>query len=181
MDKELRLEFVRFPKEITPLTDSYDTAHWGLTDLYDDAEAKLRELLASGKPFNTGWCSSKKEIASFRLRCDETEMCVEVCQDIDDVSDWSLLTDAVYDLDYKEDDFSEEDYELMADEASFAETTWTAERYLEMPVTYDQVMDAINDAFDETDRKLEEEYDFVKRIVQEMAEDKGLQKRQKGE
>lgn len=44
-----------------------DGAHWGLTDWYPENEAALAAALAEGAPFDTGWYSSKKEIASARI------------------------------------------------------------------------------------------------------------------
>ena len=44
-----------------------DGAHWGLTDWYPENEAALAAALADGAPFDTGWYSSKKEIASARI------------------------------------------------------------------------------------------------------------------
>lgn len=57
------------PKPPEPLKEfqSGDGAHCGLGDLYPDKEAALVKALASGKPFDTGWYSSKKEIASARI------------------------------------------------------------------------------------------------------------------
>jgi hypothetical protein len=42
-------------------------AHWGLSDWYPENEAALAAALADGAPFDTGWYSSKKEIASARI------------------------------------------------------------------------------------------------------------------
>ena len=44
-----------------------DGAHWGLTDWYPENETALAAALAEGAPFDTGWYSSKKEIASARI------------------------------------------------------------------------------------------------------------------
>jgi len=49
---------------------SGDGAHCGLTDIYPDKEAALVAALASGKPFDTGWYASKKEIATARVWSD---------------------------------------------------------------------------------------------------------------
>jgi hypothetical protein len=46
-------------------------AHCGLSDWYDDNEAELRAALDAGQPFDTGWYSSKKEIASARIRSED--------------------------------------------------------------------------------------------------------------
>jgi hypothetical protein len=44
-----------------------DGAHCGLADWYPKKEAALLRALKSGRPFDTGWYSSKKEIASARI------------------------------------------------------------------------------------------------------------------
>ena len=44
-----------------------DGAHWGLSDWYPENEAALAAALAEGVPFDTGWYSSKHEIASARI------------------------------------------------------------------------------------------------------------------
>jgi hypothetical protein len=44
-----------------------DGSHWGLTDLYPESNAALLSALKDGLPFDTGWWSSKKEIASARV------------------------------------------------------------------------------------------------------------------
>ena len=44
-----------------------DGAHCGLSDWYEDGEAQLTAALADHAPFDTGWYSSKKEIASARI------------------------------------------------------------------------------------------------------------------
>ena len=52
---------------------SGDGAHCGLSDWYPDKEKALSVALKSGKPFDTGWYSSKKEIASARIYSDDGE------------------------------------------------------------------------------------------------------------
>jgi len=42
-------------------------AHCGLSDWYENGEAELKAALADHIPFDTGWYSSKKEIASARI------------------------------------------------------------------------------------------------------------------
>jgi len=44
-----------------------DGSHWGLSDWYPENEAALTAALSAGEPFDTGWYSSKKEIASARI------------------------------------------------------------------------------------------------------------------
>lgn len=58
--------------------ESGDGAHCGLADWYEDKEAALKAALESGQPFDTGWYSSKKEIASARISSDGESVRVEV-------------------------------------------------------------------------------------------------------
>ena len=44
-----------------------DGAHCGLSDWYPDGRAELEQALKEKTPFDTGWYSSKKEIASARI------------------------------------------------------------------------------------------------------------------
>ena len=44
-----------------------DGAHCGLSDWYEDGKAQLAAVIAERVPFDTGWYSSKKEIASARI------------------------------------------------------------------------------------------------------------------
>lgn len=53
-------------KQLTAFQEG-DGAHWGLSDWYERGEAQLKEALADHEPFDTGWYSSKKEIASARI------------------------------------------------------------------------------------------------------------------
>ncbi len=48
-----------------------DGAHCGLTDWYPENEAALKAALDTHQPFDTGWYSSKKEIASARIWSDD--------------------------------------------------------------------------------------------------------------
>ena len=48
-----------------------DGAHCGLSDWYDDGETELKAALDAHEPFDTGWYSSKKEIASARIRSED--------------------------------------------------------------------------------------------------------------
>ena len=53
-----------------------DGAHCGLTDWYEDKEKALKRAIKSGRPFDTGWYGSKKEIASARICYEGTGNCV---------------------------------------------------------------------------------------------------------
>jgi len=65
---------------------SGDGAHCGLTDIYPDKLKALEKALKAMKPFDTGWYSSKKEIASARVYSDDgktVQVEVSVSDDFD--------------------------------------------------------------------------------------------------
>lgn len=68
-----------------------DGAHCGLGDWYPKQERALLRALKRGKPFITGWYSSKKEIASAMIaRTDRSvEVHVSVSDDFDTEGKWS--------------------------------------------------------------------------------------------
>ena len=55
-----------------------DGSHCGLTDWYGEHEAALAKALTGKKDFDTGWYSSKKEIASARITRCNGKVIVEV-------------------------------------------------------------------------------------------------------
>ena len=77
-----------------------DGAHWGLSDWYPEGKAQLAAALVDGSPFDTGWYSSKKEIASARIWSEDgVKIKVEACvsDDFDteglgyaSTTDWSI-------------------------------------------------------------------------------------------
>mgnify|MGYP000444510200 CR=1 FL=1 len=77
-----------------------DGAHCGLTDRYSSQEAALVAALAAHEPFDTGWYSSKKEIATARIYSEdgvEIKVEVSVSDDFDTsgygyvtVTDWTV-------------------------------------------------------------------------------------------
>lgn len=64
-----------------------DGSKWGLTDWYEEKEKALARAIKAGKPFDTGWYGSKKEIASGRISSDGKTITVEasVSDDFDTV------------------------------------------------------------------------------------------------
>ena len=86
-------------KKLEAFSQGYG-AHWGLSDWYERGEAELVAALAAHEPFDTGWYSSKKEIAAARIwSVDGQVICVEasVSDDFDTegrgeetAEEWSL-------------------------------------------------------------------------------------------
>lgn len=74
---------------------SGDGSHCGLDDWYDDKEAALKAALDAHEPFDTGWYSSKKEIASARIHSTDGRIIrvdVSVSDDFDTVGNGSSST-----------------------------------------------------------------------------------------
>ena len=83
------------PMLVVDITNGgFNCSHWGLTDLYEECEKGLRELLDSGNDFITTWCGSKKEIISAQYSRYDGHVHVEVCQSVDDLWDGE---DLIYD------------------------------------------------------------------------------------
>lgn len=70
---------------------------WGLTDFYPESEAKLKEALASGEDFTTGWFGCKKEIRYATYTRENNTVYIAVACHMDDLYDGDdLIYDALY-------------------------------------------------------------------------------------
>jgi hypothetical protein len=72
-----------FPESLAVIMNSHgDGAHWGITNHYDEIRQGILAAIGSGKDFDTGWYSSKKEIWSGRIiRLNDTFVCQGSCSD----------------------------------------------------------------------------------------------------
>lgn len=170
-------------------------SHWGLTDLYDDCETKLRELIESGKDFVTNWCGSKKEIESARYsRCGD-EFTVEVGASMDDMwesydlfSDavWEILHDPMYplsknvrdNLEYITETDMDDDGEKFVDcvtdmaiDAGIDDNATCSETISASDATYEKIMGIVEKLEDEAASLLNEYYVQYKNIVYESAKE----------
>lgn len=69
---------------------------WGISDFYEEAEQSLRNALASGEDFDTGWFGCKKEINYAQIIREDGEIIVSVCCHMDDLwDDESLIYDTM--------------------------------------------------------------------------------------
>ena len=68
---------------------------WGLTDFYEESEKKLKDALASGEEFDTGWFGCKKEINYARYLCEDGQFHIMVSAHMDEliISDYCDLID----------------------------------------------------------------------------------------
>lgn len=67
---------------------------WGISDFYEEAEQSLRDALASGEDFDTGWFGCKKEINYAQIIREGGNTTVSVCCHMDDLWDEE---DLIYD------------------------------------------------------------------------------------
>ena len=65
--------------------DFDDWGKWGVGDFYPEAEEKLREVLLSGKTFNTGWHGYRKEIESMCILKDAEHITISCSTSMDEV------------------------------------------------------------------------------------------------
>lgn len=66
-----------------------DAAKWGVTDFYDEHEAALKAVIATGQPFDTNWYSVKKECQTARISRSKLRgpITIEVSVSMDDGND----------------------------------------------------------------------------------------------
>lgn len=144
-------------------------SHWGLTDLYEECEKNLRELLDSGEDFITDWCGSKKEIISARYSRYDGNVHVEVCQSIDDLYESDdLIYDALWSSLHREDiEFPDEIIDSIRDAAIDygIDDSTTESVTLPADATYDDVMKAVVWLEDQTDKRLNAWYEALQTIV----------------
>lgn len=104
-------------KPTDDITTNGYACRWGVTDFTDESRRKLGDLLDSGKPFKTEWCSCSKTEDSFQISSDGVSITIEVQSWIDD--GYGLIDDAIWQCGYSDDDFTdemrEEVYEIMYD------------------------------------------------------------------
>lgn len=79
--------------DIAGKTGEY-ASKWGISDFYDEAEQSLRDALASGEDFDTGWFGCKKEINYAHIVREDGEITVCVSAHMDDLWD---SEDLIYD------------------------------------------------------------------------------------
>ncbi len=66
------------------ISQNGDICHLGFSELYEDAEVALRELISNKTPFDTGWLGCKKEIESCRIQSNGQSLLISVHAEMDD-------------------------------------------------------------------------------------------------
>lgn len=99
------------------LTEGLYAAKWGLSDFYPEAEARLREVLASGEDFYTSW-GCKKEIRYANLHRDHGSLFLEVQAYMDDLYESDdLIYDALWQRCHTEEELPEDIIQSIRDAA----------------------------------------------------------------
>lgn len=165
-----RMENVSIVKEIPTysLTDGLDACKWGVSDLYEEAEKNLRELLTYSGEFRTEWCSCKKELYEFRLCFTDEYINVIVNQEMDDLyEEYSLIEDALWNLGKQDVELNDEEINYIRDLCYDSDVTdsVTECKIIERNSTYEQIIETLEKLADITNKELEDYYDVVKNIV----------------
>ena len=94
--------------DITENTGCY-ASKWGLSDFYEEAEKSLRDVLASGEDFDTGWFGCKKEIDYAQIVRDGGKIMISVACHMDDLWEQDdLIYDALWEVSKIEKEFPKE-------------------------------------------------------------------------
>ena len=149
------------------LTSGTYAAHWGLTDLYPEAEKKLREAVDSGEEFFVEY-GCKKEIRYAKIvREDDTK--VTVFAHMDDLyEDGDLIMDALWSRCKSEDGFDEDVTDDICEEAYEEDINDVACVWSNLPrnASYDEIMTEIGLLENKAERELEVMFDKLCDIVE---------------
>lgn len=155
-------------------------SHWGLTDLYEECEKNLRNLLKTGVDFRTEWCGSKKELLSARYLRVDGKVKVEVHQWVDDLwEEGDLMNDALEEkFPGKDIEISDElnDYIIDIVAESDINDNITLCRELGADATYEDCMTAVGQLADETNKQLTAWYEELCNIIEDAVKSAGLDK-----
>lgn len=156
----------------TPLydisNDGMDCSKWGLTDLYENCEADLRELLESGMDFQTTSCDCRKEPLTTSYARYEGELHVSATEFLDDLWEQDdLICDALYAIGKEDIELSDEDIEYIRDICAELDLEDYASVTISLPTdtTYEQLMDAVEKLENELHKEAEKIFDQVKSVV----------------
>lgn len=171
------------PMLVVDITNGgFNCSHWGLTDLYEECEKNLRDMLNTGVDFETEWCGSKKELLSARYRRRDGKVWVDVNQWIDDLwEEGDLIYDATCTaFDNREDieipDDGVEYIKRIASECELDDTIVLSE-CVGANASYEDCMKAVEILMEMTDRELTGMYERLCDIVHDYVVSEGLDKK----
>lgn len=140
---------------------------WSISDFYEEAEKDLREILASGKDFDTGWFGCKKEINYAQIMRCSGEISVSVTCHMDDLWEQDdLIYDALAELNI-EDELPEKIIDSIRDAAcdSQLDDHSTATATLPGNASFEDVVAALDKLESEADKSNQEMYRELCEIV----------------
>lgn len=118
-----------------------DWGSCGVGDFYEDPLKILREAVASGKPFNSGWHGWKHELQSMCVSRKDGKTIVECHEYMDDpYGDHELLGDFLEDCEWEKID-NEDTLQVLEDEFFMFDISDSADEEAELP--YDATLDDI--------------------------------------
>lgn len=145
-------------------------AKYGVSDFYDEPEQKLREAIASGEDFDTGWFGARKEINYARVHREHGELEVEVSAHMDDLFDGpDLIYDALWEVARSEAELPEDIIDSIIDTAIDCEIDDKTECNVFLPAnaSYEDVCKALDECETSAMETNNEMYERLKEIVKE--------------
>lgn len=141
---------------------------WGLTDFYEESEQKLKDALASGEEFDTGWFGCKKEIRYARIMRDDEDITVEVSCHMDDLYESDdLIYDALWEECHTEEELPDDIIDSIRDAAcdSNLNDESCVEETLPQDASYEDICECLSRLEDEAERENTEMYNILRAIV----------------
>ena len=141
---------------------------WGLTDFYEESEQKLKDALASGEDFDTGWFGCKKEIRYARICRENGAVNIEVSCHMDDLYESDdLIYDALWEECGTEDELPEEIIDSIRDAAYDSDLNDESgvEETLPQDASYEDICECLSRLENEAERENTEMYNILRDIV----------------
>jgi len=153
-----RLEPLPPPRSLAD--EFYNWGSWGVTEMYPDVEKIMREVIASGERFDTGWHGCKKELQSMSIQRTEDEVIVEVSAYMDDLEDYAIILDCL--TSEEEQKITEEQCEAIANalDEMFLDFQTEIEERDKLPVTatFEEIVEKAEECLDYCGRRLKESF-----------------------
>ena len=144
---------------------------WSLTDFYDDSEQKLRDALASGEDFDTGWFSCNKEPRSARYVRRNGWLSVEVSAAMSDLWEQDdLIYGALWSISRSEPELPEDVISLIRDTAidlGLDDVSYESEM-IPAPVSYTKLVEVTDRLEKEVESNNDRMFNQLREIVKEV-------------
>lgn len=151
-----RLEPLPPPRDLSDEFD--DWGSWGIGDMRN-GEQILRDAIASGDRFTTGWHGWKKELQSMCVERTEDAVIVSTSAYMDDLDDYAIINDCL--TNEEEQKITEEQYKAIRDALYECVEFFTEEEEqdtLPVTATYEEIMEKAEECMDYCERRLKESF-----------------------